>query len=238
MHTNVRFPVHPKPTRYRFIYAIYAFNQYQYQRGTVRHRHCSWVAGEFAIAMVLWWIVHQVMTHSNSNIHQYQRTSCSSKANTIPFHIYTQYMYSINISAEPCVMVHRTSSNVMAYWNSNIHQYQRTLCSSKANMIPFHDISNICIQSTSTLAQSRVAYATAVVACLNSRQVCNYDGVIVHRTPSNDTFKFQRAPMHTNVLWAVHPKPTRYRSIYIRNICIQLTSARSRVSWCIVRQVM
>ena len=73
-----------------------------------------------------------IVTHSNSSMHQYQRTLCSFKANAIPFHA---YIHSTSAqSCVPCVIV-------VVVCLISMHQYQRTICASKANAIPFH-ISN------------------------------------------------------------------------------------------------
>ena len=52
----------------------------------VCHRHCS--VFEQQVNTQSRWCYGDIMTHLNSNKHQYQRTRCSSTANTIPLHTF------------------------------------------------------------------------------------------------------------------------------------------------------
>ena len=93
MQSNDIFKFKHAPSSSKANTPFHIFNQHQHQRRAVCHYHCSWIAstGECIFAIVSWCTVYKAMTHSNSNIHQYQRTFCSFKANMTPFHLFNQH---------------------------------------------------------------------------------------------------------------------------------------------------
>ena len=191
------------------------FRIFNHERSAVCHCHCSWIAGECAIAFVPWLIVQQVMIHSNSNVHQHQLTSCSSKANTIHIHIFNQhqrragrmslalYLNSRRVCNCDGVIVLRILSNDTFKFN--------------ANVLPVHP----------KPTRYRSIYSiniNVIVACLNSRRVCNCDSIIIYLTTNNDTFKFKHAPILTYCLFVQSQNDTYP---YIQSTSIQ---AQGRMS--------
>ena len=117
------------------------------------YRQCNSIAGGCAIGIRIRWCHPATYT---KQWHSPIRTCTSTNEPTVcpkPTRcrfIYTQYMYSTNISIsakhnfnaivveeqpDTCTIVFQITTNL----NQNVRQYQRTLCSSKSNRIWFHN---------------------------------------------------------------------------------------------------
>ena len=118
---------------------------------------------------------NQVMAHPNSNMHQYQRTPCSFKVNTIPFHIFHQhgssavchcnYSWLVSECAIAIRWCHGASlvCQTMTLSNSNMYQYRRTCCLSKANVTRYRCIYTQYMYSTNIRISAKHSLIVIVV---------------------------------------------------------------------------
>ena len=124
---------------------------------------------------------HQVMTHLNSNMHQYIPTYFLFVQSQ--HDIYTQYMYSVNINirAQPCVMCHRRFSVLQE--QASAHQC-KAVCHCQC-----YDTVQVC--NCDTMVSSCDVYQTMTLSNPNMHQ---YQRTIC-------SFKVNTIPLH---IYAMH----------------------------------
>ena len=106
--------------------------------------------------------------------------------------------------------------------HSNMHQYQHTSCSPKADMPPFHLFNQ------------------------HQRKTMSHVIIVVHRIPCSDLLECKNAQIQTYKLFIESQHDTVLYSTNINIsidpdiivIVVYLNNKRVNVSWCIIRQIM
>ena len=121
------------------------------------------------------------MTPSNSNTHQYRRTFFLSRTNATLFHTFNNHKHTVAVIINIVVYL---DSIISGYdYDFILHltplaefQYKRTICSSRANIIPFHTFN----KHKSTVTVGIIMHCSA----FGQHARMTYDRIL-HRAPIN-----------------------------------------------------